>query len=76
MVLLPNGEKSYSQKWGTLLQRCHQVHTNILDSWIEIWKDIDEKAIRDPDPKQLTLKIARAKAKALLEKVFKLAFEF
>jgi predicted house-cleaning NTP pyrophosphatase (Maf/HAM1 superfamily) len=32
-------------------------------------EDIDEKAIRDPDPKQLTLKIARAKAKALLEKV-------
>jgi septum formation protein len=31
--------------------------------------DIDEKAIRDPNPHVLTLKIARAKAEALLPKV-------
>jgi len=31
--------------------------------------DIDEKQIRDEDPKQLTLKIARAKAEALLPKI-------
>eukprot|EP01116_Phalansterium_solitarium_P009488 TRINITY_DN23653_c0_g1_i1.p1 TRINITY_DN23653_c0_g1~~TRINITY_DN23653_c0_g1_i1.p1 ORF type:complete len:192 (-),score=42.19 TRINITY_DN23653_c0_g1_i1:277-852(-) len=31
--------------------------------------DIDEKAIRDPDPVQLTLKIARAKADELVSKV-------
>jgi septum formation protein len=31
--------------------------------------DIDEKAIRDKDPSQLTLKIARAKSKALLERL-------
>jgi len=31
--------------------------------------DIDEKAIRDQNPSQLTLKIARAKAKAVLEKI-------
>jgi len=31
--------------------------------------DIDEKAIRDPDAVQLTLKLARAKAAALLQKI-------
>lgn len=33
--------------------------------------DIDEKAIRDPDPTQLTLKIARAKAEAIRRRVTK-----
>jgi septum formation protein len=32
--------------------------------------DIDEKAIRHPDPKEMTLMIAKAKAQALLPKVF------
>lgn len=36
--------------------------------------DIDEKAIRDPDPAELTLKIARAKAKALLPRIAEPAF--
>src|SRR5690348_16127972 len=31
--------------------------------------DIDEKAIRHPDPKEMTLMIARAKGQALLSKV-------
>jgi len=31
--------------------------------------NIDEKSIRDSDPRKLTLKIARAKAEALLEKI-------
>ena len=31
--------------------------------------DIDEKAIRHEDPKEMTLMIARAKGKALLDKV-------
>jgi len=31
--------------------------------------DIDEKAIRHPDPQQMTLLIAEAKADALLSKV-------
>jgi len=38
-------------------------------NFITMSPDIDEKAIRDPDPRQLTLKIARAKAQALIPKL-------
>jgi predicted house-cleaning NTP pyrophosphatase (Maf/HAM1 superfamily) len=47
-----------------------QEMTEIEDKTFEtISPDIDEKAIRDPDAHKLTLKIARAKAEALLPQV-------